>query len=378
MKKNYIITLLLFTFLNSFSQAGMLNNSTLRNRWEVYTPLGATDVNRLAGIAVGGRNNFWVYTTNIIFDKFASFGDKVLYCNLNGEINSLPLSNFVQIETDPIYISGIVNYFTKTQADIRYLQSFTESDPIWIIDKPTYSTKSISDGLYKDISYVPSWTDITGKPSFFSGIYSDLTGKPILFDGDYNNLSNKPSIPTNTNQLTNGAGFLNSVPAQSFSSLTSKPTTLSGYGITDSYPLNGNPSGFLLSIPLKTYNNIPNRSLVTVAAAANGWQISTTKDSDVTYSVTISCSVQIGVVANVEGYVVLEIAATNSSTASDWKEISRTTSAQNISLAIALASTEKGGGSISGGIPATWYCRIRSVNVAGTPTYVLNGQQESY
>jgi len=30
-----------------------------------------------------------------------------------------------------------------------------------------------------------------------------------------------------------------------WSSITSKPTTLSGYGITDAYPLTGNPSGFL-------------------------------------------------------------------------------------------------------------------------------------
>jgi hypothetical protein len=32
-----------------------------------------------------------------------------------------------------------------------------------------------------------------------------------------------------------------------FASITSKPTTLSGYGITDAYPLSGNPSGFLTS-----------------------------------------------------------------------------------------------------------------------------------
>lgn len=32
-----------------------------------------------------------------------------------------------------------------------------------------------------------------------------------------------------------------------FASLTSKPTTLSGYGITDAYPISGNPSGFLTS-----------------------------------------------------------------------------------------------------------------------------------
>jgi hypothetical protein len=38
------------------------------------------------------------------------------------------------------------------------------------------------------------------------------------------------------------------VPAQTFASLTGKPTTLSGYGITDAYPLTGNPSNFLTSI----------------------------------------------------------------------------------------------------------------------------------
>lgn len=37
----------------------------------------------------------------------------------------------------------------------------------------------------------------------------------------------------NVSVLTNNAGYLTSVPAQSFSSLTGKPTTVSGYGITD-------------------------------------------------------------------------------------------------------------------------------------------------
>jgi len=47
---------------------------------------------------------------------------------------------------------------------------------------------------------------------------------------------------------TNPNGYISSVPAQSFTSLTGKPTTLLGYGIIDAYPLSGNPSGFLTSI----------------------------------------------------------------------------------------------------------------------------------
>ena len=38
--------------------------------------------------------------------------------------------------------------------------------------------------------------------------YSSLSNKPSLFSGSYNDLSNKPTIPTNNNQLTNGAGYV--------------------------------------------------------------------------------------------------------------------------------------------------------------------------
>lgn len=128
-----------------------------------------------------------------------------------------------------------------------------------------------------------------------------------------------------------------------------------------------------------SFNNAASHSIVTVAAAANGFQISSTKDAFVHYSVKIACAVQIGVTANTEGYVVLEIAATNSSTAGDWTEIGRSPSGQNISLALALASTTTGGGQIAGVIPAGFYARLRSVNVAGTPTYTyLSGQEVSY
>ena len=46
---------------------------------------------------------------------------------------------------------------------------------------------------------------------------------------------------------TNPNGYISAVPAQTFASLTGKPTTLAGYGITDAYPLAGNPSSFLVA-----------------------------------------------------------------------------------------------------------------------------------
>lgn len=137
--------------------------------------------------------------------------------------------------------------------------------------------------------------------------------------------------------------------------------------------------GSLATMPTASsfsFNNTPARSIVTVAAAANGFQISSTKTSFVHYSVKISCAVQIGVATNVEGYIVLEVCATNSSTAGDWIEVGRVTNGQNISLAIALASTQVAGFQLNGVVPIGYYCRMRSVNTSGTPTYSTGSQEE--
>ena len=103
-----------------------------------------------------------------------------------------------------------------------YISSFTETDPIWNAQKVNYSTKTVADALYKSIGYVPAWTDVTGKPTFFSGSFLDLT---------------------------------------------SKPTTLSGYGISDAYPLLGNPSGFLTTVPWPIITSKP--SFATVATSGS-------------------------------------------------------------------------------------------------------------
>lgn len=46
-----------------------------------------------------------------------------------------------------------------------------------------------------------AWSGVTGKPTFAT----------VATSGSYNDLSNKPTIPTNTNQLTNGSGFITGI-----------------------------------------------------------------------------------------------------------------------------------------------------------------------
>ena len=54
------------------------------------------------------------------------------------------------------------------------------------------------------------------------------------FSGSYNNLSDTPTIPTNTNQLTNGAGFITSAPAPTSAQVASATASISA-GAVGSY-----------------------------------------------------------------------------------------------------------------------------------------------
>lgn len=102
-------------------------------------------------------------------------------------------------------------------------------------------------------AYLPTstynWGTLPGIPLTFPPVththsISDVTSLQAVLD-------QKLNITDTTNKWYprnhNPSGFLTSVPAQSFTSLTGKPTTLSGYGIVDAYPLTGNPAGFLIS-----------------------------------------------------------------------------------------------------------------------------------
>lgn len=137
-----------------------------------------------------------------------------------------------------------------------------------------------------------------------------------------------------------------------------------------------NGSSWTLLPLTKTYNFAPSHAIQTVAAAGNGFQLATNRDAEVTYSVSISTTATIGGAST--GYVVLEIAATNSSTASDWKEVGRITNSQTITLAIALQSVQIISGALNGIIPAGYYARLRSVNSSGTPTYAFLSGEEVY
>jgi uncharacterized protein (TIGR02145 family) len=96
-------------------------------------------------------------------------------------------------------------------------------------------------GDYDDLNNKPEftgWDDIESDD--FSGSYGDLTNKPLLFDGSWNSLTGKPTF-----SIVATSGL--------FSDLLSKPTTLSGYGITDGMSTS-HPANAITSTNISNWN----------------------------------------------------------------------------------------------------------------------------
>jgi len=201
-------------------------------------------------------------------------------------------------------------------------------------------------------------------------------------------LAKVSDVPVNNNQLTNGAGYITTVPAQTFGSLLSKPTTISGYGITDSYTdtrarnsinlTTTGTSGFaaynattgVLNVPnytftplSPTYSNTPARTL-----NATGAILSTTKPTWVSYSITHTVTLTL-VVLNGTSNVYLEISPNNTT----WTTISQAGFSDGVAVAVAITKSQTN--NIQGYIPANYYYRIRSVVTGGGSATFANGQE---
>lgn len=142
---------------------------------------------------------------------------------LNANVNVLKLTDIQDGETGSLTLiqndagGWGINAIQSTDLTIKYVLIDTfdyvsnEVDPIFLI----HTTKNIVNGNgYLKNNGTGTWSYGTLATVATTGAYSDLSGRPglavVATSGSYNDLLNKPTIPTNTNQLTNGAGFITS------------------------------------------------------------------------------------------------------------------------------------------------------------------------
>lgn len=171
--------------------------------------------------------------------------------------------------------------------------------------------------------------------------------------------------------LLNRANHTGTQTAATISDFTEAAQDAIGAAVTSEFVYND--AANTLGLRAQSFNNAPGRSVVT-GTGATGFQVSATRNAVVNYSVTIATSSTL--TGSTNGYVVLEIASTNSATAGDWVEIGRTPSGQSNTLVVGITLNQTGGGQVGGIVPAGYYAKLRSVNVSGTPTYTYNSGQE--
>lgn len=117
----------------------------------------------------------------------------------------------------------------------------------WNVDYLVTMRKSTADSALAAMSSSISANNfnLSSKQNSLNGTgYIKISGSTISYDNSSFYLNSNPN------------GYISSIPTQSFSTIAGKPTSLSGYGITDAYPLVGNPSGFITSVPAQSFSSL--------------------------------------------------------------------------------------------------------------------------
>ena len=107
------------------------------------------------------------------------------------------------------------------------------------VDYPSGTTVDFTGATITGTSFLTSvaFADLTSKPTTIAGygITDAISSASPAFTGAVD-FTGATSVDF-TGATISGTNFLTSVPAQSFASLTGKPTTIAGYGITDALAL---------------------------------------------------------------------------------------------------------------------------------------------
>jgi hypothetical protein len=243
-------------------------------RWSGSVYVELTDATAIWGQISGTVGN-QTDLTSYLSANYSAAGHSHSFASLTSKPTTLTGYGI----TDAYPLSGNPSSFlTTSAADAAYVSlAGSYSNPVWItaLDSSkitglaaSLATKADLVGGLVPSNQLPSFVDdvieaadfgslpgsgatgkiyVTinnGKTYRWSGsVYVELTDTTAIWGEISGIVTNQADLITHlsTNYATAGH-------SHSFASLTSKPTTLTGYGITDAYPLSGNPSGFLSSI----------------------------------------------------------------------------------------------------------------------------------
>lgn len=278
----YILTILTFLFVKGFmfksavffgasfgiantvySQTPVQTSNTASKTWFVYPSISgraATDSPRL--LEIHDSTDMRIKMSRVYFDSLLISNTNsatMLMIDGAGRMWNNNMSAVITPQSNVSHLSDSMGLYMKIQVAADSIVNMkvlidTKQNAITTGSTAQYVRGDLSLASFPSIPSAQTNTDWNSS----SGV-SQLLNKPDI------SLYLLSSTAASTYQTalgftpynsTNPSGYISSVPAQTFASLTSKPTTLSGYGITDAYPLSGNPSAFLTSVPAQSWVSI--------------------------------------------------------------------------------------------------------------------------
>lgn len=244
------------------------------------------------------------------------------------------------------------------------------------------------------LGYTPlQASDITGKKNVTD------SGRQITFYAtgyDLNKVRDSVTsiIPTNNNQLTNGAAYITTASISGKKDITDSGRNISNY--TTGYDLNKVRDSVVNLIPVLTPyklitdsgRNVSNyttgydlnkvrdslvalmltRTVDTLSASRafnTAYQMSTTKYVDIRPSARIVCTLSL--TGGQEGYITLQ----TSPDAITWTSVGQIYNSNTGSLTIGLNTSQSNGSQVGTILPPNYYWKLITTNVTGTPTYTM-------
>lgn len=266
-------------------------------------------------------------------------------------VSTLPIG-WSQLTSVPSTVAGygILDVYTKTTSDSRYLQSYTETDPLF---NTKFSSKTTSDLTEASNLY---YTATRFNTAFSGKSTTDLTEGTNLYytSGRFNTAFGTKS----TTDLTEGLNqYFTNTRARAAVTLTTNNTS----GVA-TY------AAGLFNIP--NYSYAP--TIDTISSGARNfnqaYQISTTKYVDLSVSPQITCTLSLA--GGQSGQIFLEFSADGST---NWKTCGISAGSNTGSLTIGLNTAQITGSPMTIILLPGYYWRLRTNNVTGSPTYVFNG-----
>lgn len=132
--------------------------------------------------------------------------------------------------THSVKINGVTKTIAATGGTAVDLGTYLTSHQ----SLAAYLKSADAEKTYSKLGHTHAFSEITGKPTTLAG-YGVTDGVNTVTLSGSGNAVTSASIEGHTLTLTKGSTFSLSGHTHTFASLTSKPTTIAGYGITDAY-----------------------------------------------------------------------------------------------------------------------------------------------